>query len=93
MAKQAALQRTIPPGTKGLLLKIMSVTDSLWMDVRIDNELVASLLVVATGSPAMCKSGRPLQNLWWILNPFGLKDASSLIPYHRPDRCDSYPKQ
>lgn len=46
-AKQASMQLTIPEGTEGLLLKMTSVKDSLWMNVKIEGELAVTLRVDA----------------------------------------------
>ncbi|MFH0756324.1 MAG: T9SS type A sorting domain-containing protein [Bacteroidota bacterium] len=42
-SKQAKIQLTVPAGTEGLILKIISVKDSLWMNVRIDEEPATTL--------------------------------------------------
>jgi hypothetical protein len=42
---QADMQIVIPPASEGMLLKITSVADSLWMTVRINNLVVGTLRV------------------------------------------------
>jgi len=46
-AKKAELQQMLPRGTEGLLFNIMSAQDSLWMEVKIDGKLAATLRVDA----------------------------------------------
>ena len=46
-AKRAAMRLTIPSGTEGLLLKIYSIEDSLWMTVSVDGDTSAIILVDA----------------------------------------------
>jgi hypothetical protein len=45
--KRATVRLTLPAGTEGLLLHINAVVDGLWMDVRVDGQQAASLLVDA----------------------------------------------
>ena len=57
--KQASMQLSIPQGTEGLLLKITSVKDSLWMDVKIHGELAATLRVDAYWHSGYVPIGEP----------------------------------
>ncbi|MFX1255339.1 MAG: hypothetical protein ACFFCZ_27300 [Promethearchaeota archaeon] len=45
LSKSASVELDIPSGTEGLLLNITSILNDIWMDVRVDNQLVASLRV------------------------------------------------
>lgn len=44
-SKRASMHLAIPDGTEGLLLKITSVVDGLWMDVKMDGRLASTLRV------------------------------------------------
>lgn len=59
-SKQATMAITIPSGTEGLLLKIISVKDSLWMNVKIDGQSNAILLVDAYWHDGYVPIGEPV---------------------------------
>ena len=79
-AKTASMQLSIPQGAEGLLLKISSIKDNLWMNVKIDGELAARLRVDADWHSGYVRRWVSLYlSRIRILSRSGLKDTTSLI--------------
>lgn len=57
--KRAVITLSIPQGTEGLLLKINSIEDTLWMTVKVDGQTAATLRVDAYWHSGYVPIGQP----------------------------------